>query len=610
LIFLGKSFILTLSSLPSPEVLLTTQEPVIKYSHYLLRTRREDPTDAELPSHKLLLKAGFIRQVTAGVFDFTPIAFRVMTKIMEIIRQEMNRIGGQELLMPVLNPASLWIETGRYAAVGAELIKFDDRRGTKMCLAMTNEETVTDLARGYVSSWRDLPFMLYHIQTKIRDEARPRGGIVRVREFLMKDAYSFHRDFEDLATYYVDIYDAYRRIFKRMGLSPVPVEADTGAMGGSASHEFLLPSDSGEDTFARCGKCGMASNVEKTEVVSAPVSAAVDTPHAEEVHTPNMTTIDGLTSFFKVGHDRFLKAVAYDSDGAIVVAFINGAYEVNEIKLKNRLGAMELTVADPKKLEGAGIVPGFISPRIAGLKGVTVLFDRTVLSQTAYVMGGDRVDYHVANAVPGRDFAVPGTVDIASVRQGDRCPRCAEGLIDLMRGIELGHTFQLGTKYSESMGLAYLSEEGKSNPVVMGCYGIGVERAMASIIEANHDEMGIIWPVTTAPFAVTVLPLGADTEVTAAADRAAQALSEISSVLLDDRQESAGVKFADSDLLGIPIRAVVSKKLVAKGEVELKVRRTGEVLVVPEKEAPEAVRKLLAGLCEKEGVTISDSWPK
>jgi prolyl-tRNA synthetase len=586
------------------------KESVTYYSKYLLRTRREDPTDAEIPSHKLLVKAGFIRQVTAGVFDFTPIAFRVITKIMEIIRQEMNRIGGQELLMPVLNPASLWIETGRYNAVGAELIRFADRRGADMCLAMTNEETVTDLARGYVSSWRDLPFMLYHIQTKIRDEARPRGGVMRVREFLMKDAYSFHRDFEDLGTYYVDVYDAYLRIFTRIGLTPVPVEADTGAMGGSDSHEFLQPSGSGEDTFARCASCGMASNVEKAEVVMKPAAAGGDIPPAEEVHTPNMTTIDALTSFFGVGHDRFLKAVAYEADGAVVVAFINGAYEINETKLKNVLGATELTVADPRKLTDAGIVPGFISPRIAGLAGVKVLFDRTVLSQPAYVMGGDRVDYHVKNAVAGRDFPAPEPVDIASVREGDPCPRCARGAIELVRGVELGHTFQLGTKYSDSMGLTYLSEEGKSRPVVMGCYGIGVERAMASVIEAHHDETGMIWPVTVAPFEIMVLPLGADPDVIAAADRAALAFSQTCSVLLDDRQESAGVKFADSELLGIPIRAVVSKKLVAKSEVELKVRRTGEVVVVPEKEAPETVRSLLAGLAEKEGVTISDSWPK
>jgi prolyl-tRNA synthetase len=585
------------------------KEPVTYYSKYLLRTRREDPTDAEIPSHKLLLKGGFIRQVTAGVFDFTPIAFRVMTRIMEVIRQEMNRIGGQELLMPVLNPASLWIETGRYDAVGAELIRFTDRRGADMCLAMTNEETVTDLARGYVSSWRDLPFMLYHIQTKIRDEARPRGGVMRVREFLMKDAYSFHRDFDDLGTYYVDVYNAYLRIFTRIGLSPVPVDADTGAMGGKASHEFLQPSQSGEDTFARCRSCGMASNVEKAEVVSKPAAAAGQPP-AEEVHTPNMTTIDDLTSFFGVGHDRFLKAVAYDADGAIAVAFINGAYEINETKLKNRLGATELTVADPRKLEAAGIVPGFISPRIARLGGVKVLFDRTVLSQPAYVMGGDRVDYHVKSAVAGRDFPVTDAVDIASVREGDPCPRCGKGDIELVRGIELGHTFQLGTKYSDSMGLTYLSEEGKSCPVAMGCYGIGVERAMASVIEAHHDESGIIWPVTVAPFEVTVLPLGADGDVTAAADRVAKTLSGTHSVLLDDRQESAGVKFADSELLGIPIRAVVSKKLVAKGEVELKVRRTGEVVVVPEKEAPAAVGSLISALAEKEGVMIGDTWPK
>ncbi|MBN2225064.1 MAG: proline--tRNA ligase [Deltaproteobacteria bacterium] len=588
---------------------MSTQEPVIRYSHYLLRTRREDPTDAEIPSHKLLVKAGFIRQVAAGVFDFTPIAFRVMTRIMEIIRQEMNRIGGQELLMPVLNPASLWIETGRYNAVGAELIRFADRRGTDMCLAMTNEETVTDLARGYVSSWRDLPFMLYHIQTKIRDEARPRGGVMRVREFLMKDAYSFHRDFTDLGAYYVNVYNAYRRIFKRIGLSPVPVEADTGAMGGSASHEFLQPSQSGEDTFARCNRCGMSSNIEKAEVVSTAQAEGSRQAAAEEVHTPNMTTIDDLMSFFGVGPDRFLKAVAYDADGTIVVAFINGAYEINETKLKNALGAMELTVADSRKLTDAGIVPGFISPRIAKLSGVTVLLDRTILSRQAYVMGGDRIDYHVKSAVPGRDFTLSDTVDIASVREGDPCPRCADGTIVLLRGIELGHTFQLGTKYSESMGLTYLSEEGKAAPVVMGCYGIGVERAMASIIEAHHDETGIVWPITTAPFTVMVLPLGADAEVVAAADTTARALSQTYSVLLDDRQESAGVKFADSELLGIPIRAVVSKKLIAKGEVELKVRRTGEVVVVPQKEAPETVRSLLFGLAEKEGVMIDDSWP-
>ena len=588
---------------------MSVDKSVIKYSEYLLRTRREEPTDAEIPSHRLLLRAGFIRQVAAGVFDFTPIAFRTMTKIIEIIRQEMNRIGGQELLMPVLNPASLWIETGRYDAVGPELIRFRDRRGTEMCLAMTNEETVTDLARGYVSSWRDLPFMLYHIQTKIRDEARPRGGVMRVREFLMKDGYSFHRDFEDLAAYYEKIYDAYLRIFRRLGLSVVPVEADTGAMGGSASHEFLLPSGSGEDTFARCAQCGMASNVERAEVLTEPAETGGTHPEAEPVHTPDMATIDDLTSSFGIGREQFLKAVAYSADGRIVIAFINGAYEINETKLKNRLGAVELSVADPEALARAGVVPGYISPRVAKLPGVTVLFDRTVVSRPVYVMGGDKVDYHIKNAAIGRDIIVDEVVDIATVREGDACPRCTKGKIGLERGIELGHTFQLGAKYSESMGLTYLNEEGKEQLVVMGCYGIGVERAMASVIEAHHDEKGILWPVTMAPFAVTVLPLGADHEVVAAAGRAAESLSETCSVLMDDRPESAGVKFADADLLGMPIRAVVSKKLVAKGEVELKVRRTGEVVVVPEKNVPETVARLLRTVAEKEGVMIDDTWP-
>ncbi len=589
---------------------MSTKEPVIRYSKYLLRTRREDPADAEIPSHKLLVKAGFIRQVAAGVFDFTPIAFRVMTNIMEIIRQEMNRIGGQELLMPVLNPVSLWIESGRDHTVGQELIRFADRKGTEMCLAMTNEETVTDLARGYVSSWRDLPFMVYHIQTKIRDEARPRGGIIRVREFLMKDGYSFHRDFKDLADYYKDIYAAYRRIFRRLGLATVPVEADTGAMGGSTSHEFLLPAPSGEDTFARCDGCGMSSNVERAEVVSRPAVAEGNYPAAESVHTPGMATIDNLVSFFGVERDHFLKAVAYLADGAIVIAFINGAYEINETKLKNKLGAVELSIADARVLAEAGVVPGYISPLVAKLPRVTVLFDRTVMSEPVYVMGGDKVDHHVKNAVIGRDIVVKETVDIASIRQGDTCPRCGKGKIGLERGIELGHTFQLGTKYSESMGLVYLNEEGKSELVVMGCYGIGVERAMASIIEAHHDEVGIIWPVTVAPFQIAVLPLGTDDQVVKTAETVASSLSEGSSVLLDDRPDSAGVKFADADLLGIPIRAVISKKLVAKGDVELKARATGEVIVVPQADVAVAVRSLLETIAKREGVIIDETWPK
>ncbi len=304
----------------------------------------------------------------------------------------------------------------------------------------------------------------------------------------------------DLGAYYQDIYNAYRRIFKRIGLTPVPVEADTGAMGGSNSHEFLQPSQSGEDTFARCASCGMASNVERAEVVDRGgsgrrrPSCRPGGPHpGYDDHRRPDGVLRGRA------RDRFLKAVAYSADGALVVAFINGAYEINETKLKNRLGALELTVADPGKLAAAGIVPGFISPRVAKLKGVTVLFDRTLLSRPAYVMGGDKVDYHIKDAVPGRDYEVSGTVDIATVRQGDPCPRCGTGTIELLRGIELGHTFQLGTKYSDSMGLVYLSEEGKSQPVVMGCYGIGVERAMASVIEAHHDELGIIWPVTYGP---------------------------------------------------------------------------------------------------------------
>ncbi|MBN1883860.1 MAG: proline--tRNA ligase [Deltaproteobacteria bacterium] len=585
---------------------------IIRYTRSLVRTRREDPGDAELVSHRLLLKGGFIRQVSAGVFDFAPLAYRVMKKIMDIIRQEMDRIDGQELLMPVLNPASLWIETGRYDIMGSELIRFKDRRGTDMCLAMTNEETVTDLARGYLSSYRDLPFMLYHIQTKIRDEARPRGGLIRVREFLMKDAYSFHRDVSDLMVYYERIYNAYVRTFQRMALPCVPVEADSGAMGGSASHEFILPAPGGEDTFTSCSSCGMAANVERAEVVVVPKDEPKDHPAAEEVHTPEMTTIESVASFFGVDTTHCLKAVAYEATLApneapeVVVAFINGAYDVNETKLTNRLKAVDIAPAAPAVLTELGIVPGFISPVGAERAGVRILFDRTVLGESVYVVGGDKIDYHIKNAVRGRDFTVPETVDIASIREGDRCASCADGVITLLRGVELGHCFQLGTRYSKAMNLTYLNEEGKESLVEMGCYGIGVERAMASVVEANHDENGIIWPVSVAPCHVTVIPLGKDDDILDAAHDAAKDLAREFEVFLDDRPESAGVKFADADLLGFPLRVIVSRKLIAKGQVEVKVRRTGEVQIIDGHDLFEVCRNLIDMLANSEGVLIDE----
>lgn len=585
---------------------------IIRYTRSLVRTRREDPGDAELISHKLLLKGGFIRQVSAGVFDFTPLAYRVMKKIMEIIRQEMDRIDGQELLMPVMNPASLWIETGRYEIMGSELIRFKDRRGTEMCLAMTNEETVTDLARGYLSSYRDLPFMLYHIQTKIRDEARPRGGLIRVREFLMKDAYSFHRDVPDLMEYYDRIYNAYVRTFQRMALPCVPVEADSGAMGGSASHEFILPAPGGEDTFASCSSCGMAANVERAEVVVVPTESPKDSPPAEEVHTPEMTTIESVASFFGVDTSHCLKAVAYEATLApgekpeVVVAFINGAYDINETKLTNRLNAVDIIPAAPGSLTARGIVPGFISPTGAEKAGVQILFDRTVPRESVYVVGGDKPDYHIKGAVVGRDFTVGETVDIASVRDGDPCPLCDNGVITLLRGIELGHCFQLGTRYSKAMNLTYLNEQGKEALAEMGCYGIGVERAMASVIEANHDENGIIWPVSVAPCHVAVIPLGKDDDILAAAETAARSVSRDLEVFLDDRPESAGVKFADADLLGFPLRVIVSRKLIAEGQVEVKVRRTGEVRIIAGDDLLDVCRDLIETLAHSEGVILNE----
>jgi prolyl-tRNA synthetase len=576
---------------------------MIRYSRYSIRTRKEIPRVAELISHQLLLRAGFIHQIAAGIFDYNPIAVRVIRKIENIIRTEMDAIEGQEVIMPILNPAELWIESQRYESVGHELIRFKDRKNADFVLAMTNEETVTDLARSFVKSYRDLPFMFYQIRTKIRDEARPRGGVMRVREFSMKDAYSFHQDVEDLDEYYKKVYNAYLRIFHRCGIKPNPVEADTGSMGGKASHEFILKSNDGEDTFVTCPHCSYSANVEAAPVLvdgqPKPVPAGVGA--LEKVATPNVKTIEDLTKFFGIGESQFLKTVAYQAEGKIVIVVVNGAYEVNETKLKNHLKVSEIDLADPAILAEKGMAPGFLSPVGFNRQTATMLFDRTVQKESVYIAGANEIDVHYKNVVLGRDVTLDTLYDLAEIRAGDLCPKCHEGRAEIAKGVELGHTFKLGTRYSTAMKLESLGKDGKNRPVIMGCYGIGVERLMASVIQNHNDADGIIWPLAVAPFEVDLVSLAAQApSVVAIADDLANSLAREFDLLYDDRDEKPGVKFKDADLLGIPIRIVVSQKNLDKNQIEIKVRRTKEVFFVEPAKVLETLRDIKAKLTAQE----------
>ena len=575
----------------------------MKYSRSFIKTYKDDPKHAELPSHKLLLRGGFISQHAAGLFCFHPLAFVVMEKIMRIVREEMNAAGGRELLMPVLNHSDLWKETGRYDSIGGELIRFKDRKGTEFVLAMTHEEVVTDLARHFISSYKDMPFTLYQIQTKVRDELRPRGGLVRVREFLMKDAYSFHTDEEDLEAYYPRIYDRYERIFRRCGLKPISIEADSGIMGGSGSHEFMLPCAHGEDMMILCDSCDYRANLDKgTGIKPVPLEKRPeDIPPLEKVHTPAIKTIQELTEFFSVNHEQFLKSVAYLADGELVIAIIRGDFEISEAKLTNHLKCFSLELADEMTLSEKGIAAGFISP--AGLESIRLVADETVLSIPSFIAGANEYDYHYRNVVPGRDFHIPPVVDIAQVRENDSCANCEKGTLRLQRGIELGHTFKLGTKYTEAMNVTYLNDKGQSKLVVMGCYGLGIERLMAGVIESNHDEAGIIWPAAIAPADIYLLGVGRNLEQARVEELYRRLQSEFT-VLYDDRDETPGTKFKDADLLGLPLRLVVSEKHLASDNVELKIRKTGEIKIIPLSSLEKEIAAILHRLKEEEDYFI------
>ncbi len=563
----------------------------MRLSKLHLKTLREVPNEAELPSHILLIRTGMIRKLVSGVYGFMPFGMRVLRKIEDIIREEMDKKGGQEVLMSALQPAELWQESGRWFKYGPELWRLHDRNGREFCLGPTHEEIFTDIVRTDVSSHRQLPLNLYQIQTKYRDEARPRFGLMRSREFIMKDAYSFDRDDVGLDESYKDMYDAYTKIFKRCGLDCRPVEADTGAIGGSNSHEFTALSEVGESEIAYCDKCKMAATLEKAATVDAKPDSE-EMLDMQEVHTPDTRTIDEVAAFLKLDKKKTVKALLfmeYAEDGkenGYVAAFIRGDRELNMVKLVNMLGIPEhcIEFADEAKMsEKTGAVGGFTGP--VGLHDCKIVVDSELVGLKNMCAGACKKDYHLLNVNYGRDYKADLTGDLKVLKEGDECPVCGEA-VKITRGIEVGQVFKLGTKYSEAMGAMYKDENQKEVPIVMGCYGIGVTRTMAAIIEQHHDENGIIWPVAVAPYHVIICLLNKDDEAQSAlAESIYEELGkEHIEVLLDDRKERPGVKFKDADLLGIPIRITVGKN-AAQGQVEYKLRADAHSEDVSAKEA-------------------------
>jgi prolyl-tRNA synthetase len=569
----------------------------MRMSELFSHTYREDPADAQTESHKYLVKAGYIQPLAAGIYTYLPFAVRVMKRIKSIIREEMDAIGGQEILMPVMQPAELWIETGRYENIGNELVRFKDRAGRPMVLAMTHEEVVTDLARRMIMSHRSLPFMTYQIQVKVRDEPRSRGGLIRVREFHMKDAYSFHRDSEDLDRYYPRVYQAYTNIFKRCGVDPLPVEADTGMMGGSGSHEFMCVVDSGEDTLVKCNRCGYAANSENAGIQTPAFESVTEQPPIEEVATPGKESIADVAEFLNVDETQTMKAVFYDADGTLVFVAIRGDFEVNETKLANVLQAKELTLADASLLETHGIVAGYASP-LNLPSSVKIIADISLEWGNNFVAGANKPGYHLKNVNIPRDLEVKEFVDILTARSGDGCPRCENGQLDIVRGIELGHIFKLGTKYTDAMDVNYLDENRDRNKVVMGCYGIGVGRLMSAVVEVNHDEYGIRWPRSIAPFQIHLVSLsgGQDDVSTAAEELYGELQAAGIDTLFDDRDETPGVKFNDADLIGCPLRVTVSRRSLKKGGFEMKGRRQKSFELAPSDQGAGVIRAYLESL--------------
>ena len=551
----------------------------MRLSHLFFTTLRDDPADAEMPSHRLLLRAGYVRQLGSGIYSLLPLGKRVDARVEQIIREEQDRIGAQEMEMPVVHPADIWRASGRYDAIGPELGRFKDRNGRDMVLAMTHEEVVGLLLADIVKSYRQLPMQVYHFQTKWRDEPRARGGLIRVREFVMKDAYSVDRDDAGLDTSYSDQHGAYVRTFERMGLDTIAVSSDVGMMGGSQAHEFMVLNPAGEDVLVLCENCDFAAN-RQVAVVPKPEPPAEEPAPLEEIATPGTTTIAKLAAFLGVGEDRTAKAAFFvTGDGRLVTAIVRGDHEVNETKLVNAVSATGgIRPATVEEIKAAGMEPGYGSP--IGAHGTVVVVDDLVARSPNLVAGANREGFHYRNVNVGRDFTPDVTADITNAQAGDPCPNCGQPLV-LRNGIEVGNIFKLGTMYSDAFGATYLGEDGKEHPIVMGSYGIGVGRSVACIVEEHHDDKGIVWPAEVAPYAAHLVSIGGakEPQVLEIAERLHALAAEAGprrEILWDDRDESPGVKFTDAELLGMPWILTVSPRSLAAGGIEVTERATGE----------------------------------
>lgn len=561
----------------------------MKMSRLFGKTIREVPAEAEIESHKLILRAGLVRKLASGIYQYNPLAWRTMKKIQEILRSEMDGIGMQEINMPVVQPAELWQESGRWYTVGSELTRFKDRSGRDMILAITHEEAVTELVRNEISSYRQLPLALYQIQMKFRDEPRARGGLIRVREFYMKDGYSFHQTEEDLDAYYEEVADAYFRIFKRAGLEVISVRSDNGNIGGKISHEYMYVTPIGEDRLILCPHCNYSANQEVAE--SQPTDTIVTAVKAlEKVATPSCKTIAQVADFLSLPQTDCMKALFYVSKGEVIMIVIRGDLELNEIKLKKILDDPNVRMAGEEEVTQAGIVAGYASP--VGLK-IRTLVDQSIAKGSNWVAGANESGYHYLNVNLGRDFQAEGPYDLELVSAGAACPVCGTALEEA-RGVEVGNIFKLGTKYSSSMKATFLDENGESKPMVMGCYGIGLGRLLSCVIEEYHDDAGIIWPMTVAPYHVYLCSVGVQNEVIEAADLLYKELVSAGvEVLYDDRDLRPGVKFNDADLLGMPIRLVVSNRGLSSNEIELKERNQQQAIKVSREEIVTTVQNLI-----------------
>ncbi|HDQ26134.1 MAG TPA: proline--tRNA ligase [bacterium] len=566
----------------------------MRWSNALINTVRETPKEAETISHRLMIRAGMILKVGSGIYDFLPLGWRVIKKITNIIREEMDASGAQELLMPVLSPSELWQETGRWQLYGKEMMRLKDRHDKEWGLGPTHEEVITDIVRRQINSYKQLPVNLYQIQIKFRDEIRPRFGIMRAREFMMKDAYSFDRDEEGALKSYNNMFEAYKRICRRIGFNYRPVEADSGAIGGSSSAEFMVLADTGEETIIYCGKCEYAANVEKAAaIVEAKGGNAGE--ELQKVHTPDIRTVEELAAFVKMAPEDTAKTIFYIADNKFTAAMMRGDREINEIKLKNALGAPEIRLASAEEIkEKTGAPVGFAGPVGIKDKGIKLVIDNTVAVMPSMVCGGNEKDYHYTGVKRGRDFEEDMTADIARAEEGDSCPKCG-GKVKAQKGIEVGHVFYLGDKYSKAMNAVFLDEQGKTKEFVMGCYGIGVTRIAAASIEQNHDENGIIWPMAIAPYEAAVVPVSI--KYKEGYDYCVELYEKLKAagvdVILDDRDISPGVKFKDADLVGFPLRVVVGEKNFKDGRVEVKMRKEKDFQLLDKDAVFERVREIV-----------------